>query len=87
MKWIHVVLNYIGPEDGQGMRIFYDGILTGNITDKGLSTHLAGEGKLFIGRYFVDWDPFGYGNIDMDELLFFNETLNEQEILAIKNML
>ena len=86
MEWTHVAMNYIGPEDGLGMRVYYDGTLTGNITTKDSYTYPAGEGRIFIGRYFVDIDQFGYGSFDMDELLFFNETINEQEIMAVKNL-
>ena len=86
MKWTHVALNYIGPEEGQGMRVYYDGTLTGNVTRKGSSTNPAGEGRIFIGRFFLDLDQFGYGNFDLDELLFFNETVTEQEILAVKSL-
>ena len=86
MKWTHVALNYIGPEEGQGMRVYYDGTLTGNITAKIFSTSPDGEERIFIGRFFLDIDRIGYGNIDLDELLFFNETVSEQEILAVKNL-
>ena len=76
MTWTHVALNYIGPEEGQGMRVYYDGTLTGNISAKTSSTYPAGEGRIFIGRFFLDLDHIGYGNIDLDERLFFNETGN-----------
>ena len=33
-EWTHIVLNYIGPNDGQGIQIYQDGVLARNQTIK-----------------------------------------------------
>ena len=34
LDWTHFVLNYLGPNEGQGIRIFYNGAEVGTDTDK-----------------------------------------------------
>ena len=82
-QWTHVALNYIGPEDGQGMRIYVDGVLTRNVTTKILWAARNSDGRLRIGSP----DTSGVNAIDdIDELLFFNNILTDEQIMTIKNM-
>ena len=82
-QWIHVVLNYIGPEDGQGMRIYLDGILARNVTTKLSGGTRNSDGRLRLGSQYTS----GLNAIDdIDELLFFNNILTDDQIMKVKNM-
>ena len=71
--WTHIVLNYIGPENGQGFRIYYnkaklDGGSTKSTNLGPTSTpHTPGDGTVVVGRVLGD-----YTSVAIDELLFFN---------------
>ena len=84
--WTHVVMNYIGPEEAQGIRIYQDGVKTGSDVTREPGTWPPGDGRVVVGRPFSDFHD-QYGSVDVDELLFFNEALNNQQILDIKNNL
>ena len=81
----HIVLNYIGPDNRQGIRIYEDGALTGSDVTKSDGTYSAGDGRVFVGRIYVDRDAH-YGGVNVDELLFFNQSLNDQRVWGIKNI-
>ena len=83
--WFHLVLNYIGPADGQGITIYTDCILQGNVTIKNTYTQTRGDGRVVIGRRYTYSDE-RYANVEVDELTFWNQTLTLQEIQAIYNM-
>ena len=83
--WFHLVLNYIGPADGQGFNIYTDGALLGNGTNKVTLSYTPGDGRLVIGRLFTDRDD-AYVSVEVDELTVWNRTLTLQEIQAIYNM-
>ena len=40
------------------------------------------SGRIIIGRYYSEQDGF-YGSVQVDELLFFNEPLSEEEIMRL----
>ena len=83
--WTHIVLNYIEPNNGQGIRIYHDSILTGSDDTMQVSNYSTGDGRVVVGRQETNND-FGYIGVDVDELLFFNEKLSDQEIPEVKNM-
>ena len=83
--WTHIVLNYIGPDDGQGIAIYHDGGHEVGDSDKMPLTYRPSDGRVIMGRRFT-YPSQEYAGIDVDELLFFNEKLSDQEILDIKNM-
>ena len=83
--WIHIVLNYIGPDNGQGIRIYEDGVLTGSEVTKSGGTYSAGDGRVVVGRPYVDLNV-QHGWVNVDELLFFNQSLNDQQVWGIKNI-
>ena len=83
--WTHVVLNYMGPNNGQGIRIYHNGVQIGNDTTKSGGTRSAGDSKVVIGRWQTNRDQW-YGSVDVDELLFFNQKLTDQEIQDIRNL-
>ena len=84
-QWTHIVLNYIGPNNGQGIRIYEDGVQTASEDTKSGRTYSAGDGKVVVGRVYVDLNV-QHGWINVDELLFFNQSLNDQQVWGIKNI-
>ena len=78
-EWIHIVLNYIGPNDG--IQIYHDGRNVINITKLRIHPYVTytGNGKIVLGRVFNDVNSL-YGRVQVDELYFFNRTVTEAEI-------
>ena len=86
-NWAHIVLNYIGPDDGQGIRIYRDGSPYYGSETKDGGNYSPGDGNVILGRYYEDFyqDSDPYTGASIDELLFFNETLNSTEVAALVN--
>ena len=80
--------NYIvGPEDGEGIRLYLNGVLAGSDVTKLTGSAIeSGNGRVVVGRVYINNDD-QYGAIDVDELLFFNQALSDEQILKIKNMI
>ena len=77
--WFHVVVNYIGPNNGDGIRIFCDVAEVASDTTRDPSSLPAGNGTIVIGRVYSDVNDH-YGNGQIDELLFFNQALSVNDI-------
>ena len=77
--WTHVVMNYIGPNDGEGIRLYISGTEVGNDLTKSTTHQSAGDGRIVVGRWFTDKDE-GYSSVKVDELIFFNHYLSSAEI-------
>ena len=77
--WTHVVMNYLGPEDEQGIRVYFNGTQVRSDNTKQPATYQPGGDRVVVGRFYVNYDD-SYGNVDMDELLFFNEALTDENI-------
>ena len=82
--WTHTVLNYIGPDNGQGLIAYFNGTTAGRDDSLSWDTFPPGDGRVVIGRAYTDKDS-AYASVDVDELLFFNEILNEVEIAQLAN--
>ena len=87
-SWVHAVMNFIGPDEGQGIRIYNDGRIIGNNTTKLDLTNSPSDGKIVIGRAdFNVRDTANtltfYASVEVDELLIFNRTLTEPEIILL----
>ena len=80
--WIHMVLNYIGPEHGQGFRIYYNGakLNDGNTKYSGGKFASPSDGSVAVGK-------FGniYSTVALDELLFYNVKLTSDQIRELYN--
>ena len=46
----------------------------------------SGDGRVVVGRIYTNSDR-QYGSVDVDELLFFNQALGEQQIRDLKKMM
>ena len=83
-------MNFIGPNEGQGIRIYNDGRLIGTDTTKPNETNSPSNGGIQIGRVDFLWInnpsstfPF-YASVEVDELSIYNRTLTEPEIILLK---
>ena len=82
--WTHVVLNYLGPDNVKGIRIYYDGTAMASDTTLDLESQLAGDGRVVVGRAYTDQYQ-RYASVQVDELMFFNQTVSASELFAFYN--
>ena len=76
-------MSYIGPEDGQGIRIYQDGQKVAEDKENTSSGMVVpGNGMLVAGRRLND-DDYWYASFNLDELLFFNSALDAEDVDAI----
>ena len=80
--WTHYVMNYIGPNEGEGSRLHLNGAEVGSDTTKAAASPSAGNGRIVVGRLYTNSDEH-YANVQVDELIFFNQTLSPSDIDAI----
>ena len=74
------MLNYHGPNDEEGIRLFYDGTEVKNDLVVGVGSQPAqGDGRVVVGRHYTDSDV-EYMSLMIDELRYFNQFLREDEI-------
>ena len=79
-----MVINYVGPGNYQGFDLFQDGTLVEGTQYGGNCDATPGDGKLVLGKRYVDEDD-NYAWIDVDELVFFNRKLTASEGMKIYN--
>ena len=73
-----MVLNYIGPEHGQGFRIYNDGVklVGGSTTSSPSGTNFTPlDGSVALGKFRNE-----YSSVAINELLFFNNKLTDAQI-------
>ena len=80
--WTHIVVNYIRPDDGQGIRVYFDGLEMKRDTAKYEELYSAGSGSIIVGRLKTNLDK-DYISIMIDELIFFNSSLDTADIRAL----
>ena len=78
------MLNFSGPNGGEGIRIFYDGQKVTSDTSKTAQSRSAGDGRIVVGRINTDKDD-RYSSVQIDELIYFNITLADTEVKSIYN--
>ena len=83
--WTHVVLNCIGPNTGEGISVYYDGREVASDTTKAGGPYSAGDGRIVVGRYYTDRDE-RYSTVQVDELIFFNQALEHNDIAPLYNL-
>ena len=84
--WTHFVLNYIAPNRGEGIRIFYNGAEVASGTTKSEGSYSTGDGKIVVGRFDTINDEH-YASVYVDELIIFNRSLSSVEISTMYNAL
>ena len=74
------MMNYAGPNEGDGVMVFFDRTEAANDTTINVILRRTSTNRrVIVGRYYYDWDT-RYSGIQVDELLLFNHTLNMEEI-------
>ena len=84
-QWIHLVLNFIGLNSGEGIQAFRDGALHSNNQIGASGTNTAGDGRVVVGRRYVSRSR-DYAQVELDELIFFNEALSNEEVRELYSM-
>ena len=86
-EWTHIVVNYIGPGDTttRGIYVYYNGGLEGDDTSKGSASFTAGNGRVVVGRHLPNEDD-EYAGVEVDELLLFNNNLNEDKCKLLRQI-
>ena len=82
--WFHAVLNYIGPNDGEGIRLFLNGAVVISDTTGSAQSASVGNGRIVVGRIFPDRDQ-DYTSVQVDELIYFNAALTIDHVQSIYN--
>ena len=88
-EWVHIVMNYIAPDDEQGIETYLNGEAYEDSNTKTASTNgnLQGEGRIILSRNLAQTSiATNYASMDIDELFFFNATLTAQQIISLHNM-
>ena len=70
-EWTHIVMNYIGPDNGQGIEVYVDGILAEVDEDKLDYTSPEGNPAIQIG-WIKAGGIYNYANINVDEFSSMN---------------
>ena len=74
-----------GPNDGEGISIYHDGVNIKTDASKAMNNYTDGSGTVIIGKRYVDKDD-RYGSVMVDELTFWDRQLLQSEIQAIASM-
>ena len=82
--WVHIVLNYLGPNNGEGISMFYDGTQVASDTTK-LWSFSGGDGRIVVGRINTNKDN-KYASAEIDELIYFNSSLSTEEIALLSEI-
>ena len=78
------MLNYIGPNEGEGIRIYYNGAEVASATTKTVRSYPSGDGRIVVGRHFTNEDR-RYISMQVDELIYFNAVLTSDDVQSIYN--
>ena len=78
-QWIHLVLNFIDPNSGEGIQAFKDGALLSRHQSGSDGDQTIGDGRVVVGRKYPNANNY-YAHVEMDELIFFNKALLEEEV-------
>ena len=80
-------MNYMGPNHGQGIGMFIDGaeVASDTIKETGSTpAPLQLDGRIVVGRRYTNRDK-DYASVQVDELIYFNQALTDEEIRSIYN--
>ena len=80
--WNHVTVNYLGPNNGQGIRVYRNGLQKGSDDIKFQPDLRLGDDRTAVGRLYTK-DDGNYGSFEIDELAFFNVKLSDDQIVEL----
>ena len=79
------MLTFIGPNNG-GIRTYEDGTFRNrHLSGSEEDTQTVSDGRVVIGRKYV-YRTGDYAHVEVDELIFFNEALTDDEVRDLYNM-
>ena len=78
-QWIHLVLNFIDPNSGEGIQAFKDGAFIAENQGGADGNNTVGDGRVIVGKKHANSNKF-YAHVEVDELIFFNEALSNEEV-------
>ena len=82
-EWHHFACSFIDPDDEDRFQVFFDGKTSVKFsTFSPLGTSSTGSGRVVIGRVYTNVNS-SYTSLELDELLFFNLALEEQDVQAL----
>ena len=79
------MLNFIGPNIGEGVEAFSDGAFQDDQTGGSDGYDTEGTGQVVIGRRYINSNR-DYAHVEVDELIFFNHALSDEEVEELYNM-
>ena len=84
-EWLHLVGVYYGPNEGEGITLYVNGIQAErDTTQAAMSSVILGSGKLVAGRKRTEIND-RYASVEVDEILLFNRKLSSLEVQMIYN--
>ena len=94
--WFHSVLNFIPgnettdvEEPSDEIRVYHDGILVGSDFSEGVGRSIGGHGRIVIGQSYLPGTrntANSYISAEVDELMFFNQSLTEDKITMLSQL-
>ena len=63
-------MSYIGPNDGEGIRVYINGQEVANVTTRHVASRSAGDGRIVVGRFYTDRN-IRYASVQVDELTLY----------------
>ena len=79
------MLNFIGPNSGEGIQAFSNGAFISQHQSGAEGDHPDSDGQMVIGRRYPN-RSIDYAHVEVDELIFFNEALSNEEVRELYNM-
>ena len=76
------MVNFLGPEDDQGVKVYYNGVQEGSDPSKYEYAIQVGDRKIAVGRYYTG-SSWRDGSVEVDELIMFNQALTNEEIVRL----
>ena len=83
--WIHLVVVYLGPNNGQGLVVNVNSTEVGRDASGHDNVYQPGNRQLFISRLSTDSDAY-YSSVVVDELTLWNRELTALEIEDLYQM-
>ena len=90
--WFHIVLNFFGFNDEQGIIVYHDGVQVKNTPKrKRIPGQHASDRRIILGRAIDECFEcfpsnrkyYMYSSLSIDELLFYNHILTDKEIMQM----
>ena len=76
---MHLVINFIGPADGEGINVYKDRVLHGKDETKTDSSRFRGDGRIIIGKNLDE----GYARVDVEEPMLLNQYLTSFQMYSL----